>query len=175
MPDTSTVYYQAISEHYEGKFAKRTGLPYIKHIDDGLRVLDAIEASDNAKAAYCLHPIVQGDEDLAVFMDRLESGDELYVQFGPQVLVLAVEYRNCANRYLSMHHGKDTRVPRLSPLADVNDMLIADKVQNYHDFMARHHGTHPNSDTLYDYFHAWFDVLGVDDLDPLLAVCEPAD
>lgn len=171
--DTTSIYYQAIQARYAGCYAKRTGLPYMKHIDDGLRILDDIGATEAAKAAYCIHPIIQADEDLAVFMQRLRSGNSLYSQFDRDVIVLAVEYRNCANRYLSFHYGRDTRVPRLSPLPEVNHMLIADKVQNYHDFMARHYGTHERSEQLYAYFHAWFDALDVN-LEDLLPLCSAA-
>lgn len=166
-------YYQAIQERYDGCYAKRTGLPYIKHIDDGLRILDHIGATEAAKAAYCIHPITQADEDLAVFMERLRDGDSLYSQFDADVITLAIEYRNCANRYLSFHYGRDTRTPRLSPLPEVNDMLIADKVQNYHDFMTHHYGTHEHSDQLYAYFHAWFEALNVN-VEELLSLCSAA-
>lgn len=171
--ETTSVYYQAIKDHYAGCYAERTGLPYIKHIDDGLRILDHIGTTEAAKAAYCIHPIIQGDGDLAAFMRRLRAGDTLYSQFDADVIALAVEYRNCANRYLSFHYGRDTRVPRLSPLQEVNDMLIADKVQNYHDFMAQHYGTHKDSDQLYACFHAWFDVLDIN-VEDLLPLCDTA-
>ena len=173
MHTASSIYYQVIKDHYAGCYAKRTGLPYIKHIDDGLRILDHIDATEAAKAAYCLHPLTQADEDLTTFLTRLRAGDNPYNQFDAGVIVLAIEYRNCANRYLSFHHGRDTRVPRLSPLQEVNDMLIADKVQNYHDFMAQHYGKHERSDQLYAYFHAWFDALDIN-VEDLLPLCDTA-
>lgn len=147
--------FAAIERHYEGKQAERTGVPYIQHIIEGLYVLDEIDASINARLAYCLHPLTQADEDLAVFAPAVASG--------PEILVNAIEYRNCANRYLSFHYGRDTRRARLSPLADVNDMLIADKVQNRKDFETFHKGSHKDSDRLDAYFKEWLDVLGVDE------------
>jgi len=53
--------YELISVLYEGKFAERSQVPYINHIDEGLVILNAINASDYAKAAYCLHPVVQSE------------------------------------------------------------------------------------------------------------------
>ena len=157
-----TIYYDAIAEAYKGKHAKRTGLPYIKHINDGLKILERIGATQEAMYAYCLHPITQADEDFAAFMQRYGTTGDAYQAFDPYVIALAVEYRNCANRYLSMHQGKETRTARLSPVPEVNDMLIADKVQNYHDFAIHHAKTHPNAATLETYFRDWFAALDVD-------------
>jgi hypothetical protein len=54
-----------------------------------------------------------------------------------RVLLLATEYRNIANAHLSYHPpGESTFV--LSPLSEVNIMLIADKIQNRKDFELYH-------------------------------------
>lgn len=86
-----------------------------------------------------------------------------------------MEYRSQANAWLSdkvikvplMGIGPTTHcvpngVPTPGPLADVRDMLIADKIQNYKDFIIYHRGTHPRSDELDTYFEAWLRVLRVD-------------
>lgn len=145
--------YAAIQDAYEGKFAQRSGVPYIQHIDEGLWVLDQIGASQNARLAYCLHPLCQGDSDLGTFDSTLASS--------PQVLMAAIEYRNTANAYLSHHWAEPNRVAKTSPLSDVNEMLLADKVQNFKDFEVHHLGTHPNSDALNAYFREWLKTLGV--------------
>jgi hypothetical protein len=38
---------------------------------------------------------------------------------------------------------------------------IADKIQNYKDFMLYHYGKHKRSNELYTYFHNWFKLLDV--------------
>ena len=45
---------------------------------------------------------------------------------------------------------------------EVRLMLIADKVQNYKDFMLHHFMTHKRSNQLYMYFHNWFTLLDID-------------
>jgi hypothetical protein len=60
-------------------------------------------------------------------------------QVDKRVLLLAVEYRNIANEYLS--HKPSTNDVHLSPIKDVNTMLIADKIQNRKDFEIYHKGT----------------------------------
>lgn len=145
--------YAAIAAHYEGQTAARSGVTYLQHIDEGLWVLDQIGASPVARLAYCLHPLCQGDDDLAAFDPSLAST--------PEVLVAAIEYRNVANRHLSNHHGVESRGPRLSPLLDVNEMLIADKVQNRKDFEDHHAQTHPKTERLAAYFADWLAALGV--------------
>src|SRR4029078_12238753 len=56
--------YQAIQKMYGDGKAQRSNVPFINHIDEGLYILNQIGASDTAKRAYCLHPIVQDDKGL---------------------------------------------------------------------------------------------------------------
>jgi len=102
--------YVAIEDHYGDTRARRSGAPYMQHIDEGLRLL--------------------------------------------------------ANAFLSpneSHPGYDDpgRIVR-SPLPEVNTMLVADKLQNYKDFLRYHRAGHPRADRLERYFQAWLTALGVD-------------
>lgn len=166
----TTVEYQAIAEHYEGLYAARSGVAWIEHINQGLAVLLDLDAPVEALLAYCLHPLCQADADLAQFDPNAASGSAT-------VVMLAMEYRNVANRYLSEHHKDPERFPRLSPLATVNLMLVADKVQNRKDFEVHHAQTHPDRDRLADYFTTWLDALGVDEAEyqRLAAVCRSVE
>ncbi len=150
--------YKMISQHYGDKTAKRSGVRLMNHIDEGLIILEAIDASDDAMRAYCMHPIFQSDADLAENFEEYEGS----IFLDATVMILTMEYRSVANAYLSTRKIESIDEIRLSPLKDVNDMLIADKIQNYKDFMKYHHGTHPRSEELYEYFHNWFKRLGVD-------------
>jgi hypothetical protein len=163
-----TLEYRAIATHYGTRVARRSGVPLMHHIDEGLAILHAIGASALAQRAFCLHPLVQADADLAASAPRLrELSDDAYV------LALAFEYRNIANAALSTRVLASAADIALSPLADVNAMLVADKVQNRKDFIAHHRGTHPHSAELDRYFALWLERLGVTEAryTELVAVC----
>ena len=145
--------YKFISRHYGDRVAKRSQVPLINHIDEGLVVLKAIGAVETTKKAFCLHPLFQSDEDL-------QENYYLASFVEPHVLLLTMEYRNIANAYLSDKIDTDQPL-KLSPLLEVNEMLIADKVQNYKDFLTYHYGTHARSSELDRYFNKWLDSLSV--------------
>lgn len=166
-----TVEYKLISQHYGDRVAKRSQVPLINHINEGLVVLDAIGATEEAKRAFCLHPLFQADEDLK---ENFYMASFVF----PHVLLLTMEYRNIANAFLSDKMDDDmlqetidaygldslrSDLIKLSPLKEVNDMLIADKVQNYKDFVTYHQKTHERTSELDDYFNIWLNTLGVSD------------
>ena len=175
--------YHQIRQFYGDRKAQRSGVPLINHIDEGLVILKRIGATDDAERAFCLHPLFQNDEDLAREHWRVEAFAEVQSK---RSLFLCMEYRNIANQFLSgkvdmrLHHsGLDTEEGRrdvtnydiltmpddipLSPLKEVNDMLIADKVQNRKDFIRYHLATHANAARLDVYFQLWMMRLGIDD------------
>ena len=141
--------FDLIREFYGDKRAERSQVPLINHIIEGVDILDFIEAELVVKAAFCIHPLVQGDAELA------DNFDYLRKVVAADVLGLAMEYRSVANEYLSKRVISDISEIRLSPLPEVNQMLIADKVQNYKDFLIYHHGTHPRNTELVTYFNNW--------------------
>ncbi len=128
----------------------------IAHIDEGLAILERLGASSLAMRAFCLHPLVQGDAELATHGDQLAA-----LSTDVTVVALAFEYRNIANATLSTRSIATAADIPLSPLAEVNAMLVADKVQNRKDFIACHRGTHPRSDALDRYFALWLERLGI--------------
>lgn len=169
---TVTTEYALIKNFYGERTAKRSGVPLINHINEGMVIMDRRGASDAAKRAFCLHPLFQNDADLK------EHGSVIPVSFGqvlhPRSILLTMEYRNIANQFLSgaMYEGPDDmgrhvitpgHPVALSPLEEVNEMLVADKVQNRKDFIRYHKGKHEKSDRLDAYFLVWMDRLGITD------------
>lgn len=151
--------YQAIAEFYRGKYAKRSGVPYMNHIDEGLVILRALDARYDASAAFCIHPIVQRDSD---FLALLDDGGILQ-KYGVylEAVLLAMEYRSIANSYLPKHVDDHAHVVPLSCSEEVNRMLIADKVQNFKDFERYHEKTHPQAGRLRWYFQSWLGALRI--------------
>lgn len=147
--------YKLIKSIYGERKARRSQVPLINHIDEGIEILKSIGATPLAVRAYCLHPIFQ--DDLELKKNRQLAHDQ-----DPYVLMLAMEYRQIANAYLSFREIDGLDDIKLSPLPEVNEMLVADKVQNFKDFMRYHHKTHPRSDKLYGYFNNWFKKLNID-------------
>lgn len=166
-----TVEYKAIQEYYGERTAERSGVPLMQHIDEGLLILELIGSTKDAMRAFCLHPLFQSDEDLAKTLED----NKLYV-FSTRCVTLAMEYRARANDWLSekvdrqavmTFNGKlsselvQIGKPAAGPLLEVKQMLIADKVQNYKDFL-KHHSEHPRADELNHYFFEWFKALDID-------------
>lgn len=147
--------YLAIAAYYGDRVADRSRARLMDHIDQGLVILDAIDAPLDAKLAYCLHPLFQMDDAL------LKEGMEFISNHGwSRSTLLAMEYRGIANAYLSQHSMPPKGI-KLSPFTEVNQLLIADKVQNRKDFERYHLGTHPKSDRLVEYFNEWLHALGI--------------
>jgi hypothetical protein len=142
-------HYRAIRQFYGAEAARRSKVPLMAHIDEGLAILDALGASKEAHEAFCLHPLLQADPVVAP------------CEPDPKPLMLAMEYRRVANAYLSHHFRGDADVIALSSEPEVNDMLVADKVQNRKDFEIHHLSTHANADVLARYFKNWLRQLGI--------------
>lgn len=149
--------YQKISEFYRGNVTRRSGVEFMNHIDEGLYILEVIGASDTAKKAYCIHPIFQPDETFKHNFNWNVMG----TLRSPLVMAATIEYRSVANEYLSTRKIESIEEIRLSPLEDVNDMLIADKIQNRKDFELYHLGKHDRSNELDEYFKNWFKRLQI--------------
>lgn len=144
--------YSVIRAFYGTITAKRSGIPLINHIDEGLDILDLLGASELVKKAFCIHPIVQNDEQVDVCWSEAHP--------------LALEYTLYANKYLCRPENDwIDDVEKLYKFLgggisfDCKLMLLADKLQNRKDFMLSHYGTHPRSEQLKKYFDLWIHFL----------------
>lgn len=149
--------YELIKEYYGSKVAKRSGLPLINHIDEGIRILERLEAPTTAIQAFCLHPIIQdASSPLNKAMEIEELADSC-------ALVLALEYSITANQYLPKHCESTQDLLPYIPNLEVKQMLIADKIQNFKDFYrtfsTRQHEC--NYQKLKMYFSNWLLYLEV--------------
>jgi hypothetical protein len=155
---TGTREYRAVSSFYGERLTRRTLVPLMNHIDEGIALLATMDARDIAMRAFCLHPLVQDDAGLVNAYARLtELTDSV------QVIALAMEYRRVANACTHRRVVETAEEIELSPLVDVNMMLAADKIQNRKDFVLLHRGTHPRTTELDRYFQLWLQRLRVSD------------
>lgn len=143
--------YNTILNFYRDGRTTRSGVLLMNHIDEGIAILRGLKASDNTIAAYCLHPIVQNDEDVDVTWSAAYP--------------LACEYRDKANSYLCR-----TETDHIVDAAGVRalvgvmsrecaQLLLADKIQNQKDFLIYHAATHTRRRELKRYFELWLDYL----------------
>ena len=56
---------------------------------------------------------------------------------------------------------KSTNFKAQFSCTDVRHLLVADKIQNYKDFMKYHFGKHERTKELFQYFNNWFDFLDI--------------
>lgn len=142
--------YIKIRDYYGDQRTKRSNVKLINHIDEGIEILNSIGASQETIDAYCLHPLLQSDED---FNKNLSLD---YSEISSKALILAVEYRRVANSYLStMNMNNFVGFTN----KEIRDMLYADKLQNEKDFKLYHESTHKRSKELRVYFDNWINIL----------------
>ncbi len=78
-----------------------------------------------------------------------------------------MEYRRVANSYLSTKTVRKPTDIELSPIESVNQMLVADKVQNRKDFVAKLYKSENRdsydraSERYIEYFDSWLAALNV--------------
>jgi hypothetical protein len=148
-------YLDYISCYYGSRRAERSKVLYINHITEGLKIAKDLYYCQAVRDAFCIHPMFQSDECLA----EISTTSIPYV-IDPYVMMLVMEYRRTANDYLSVH-SKTIDEICLSPIKEVNQMLVMDKVQNKKDFELYHKDTHARSAELSVYFDNWLAKLGV--------------
>lgn len=152
-------YYRLIQKHYSDKYARRSDVPLINHIDEGLIIMEFCNASSDAMAAYCLHPLFQNETDLSYSISK-----NIFKNFDPYILLLVMEYRHTANSFLCRPNTDQYTLADLPEIInnDMKSMLIADKIQNRKD-CDLYHQNHERYHELSNYFRLWLKHLGVDE------------
>lgn len=145
--------YIAIKDFYGDRIAKRSQVPLMNHINEGIDLLQKWGRSIDEQKAFAIHPIVQNGENVDVSWST--------------VLPLAEEYRDKANSYLCRPETDYITTPeQLSEIIgnisiECCWLLLADKVQNQKDFRIYHWFTHNRNKNLEKYFNIWIWFLYV--------------
>lgn len=152
--------YAMIVRHYSGKTARRSGVPLINHVNEGLQLLSKLGAWPTAMRAFCLHPLIQNDHEFERNWKAICRSS-----VSPRAIVLAMEYRHTANAYLCTVHTDGWSLADIKRevgliIPPVRLMLIADKLQNQKDFLKYHQHTHARAKELKAYFENWLKFLG---------------
>jgi len=145
----NTPEYVAVGEFYGDRCSARSRVPLMNHIDEGLEILRQMNVDEHVLAAWCLHPLVQGNSPIDV---NWSTG-----------YVLAREYRLFANFYLCRpetdHFTEDTVEMILEAVStDCVNMLLVDKQQNQKDFRL-YNSEHPRAKELEKYFNNWINGI----------------
>lgn len=146
--------YQTVKDFYGLQVQKRSQVPLINHIDEGIKILNYLNASSDTIGAFCLHPLIQNTPNFKKFLAKVKCW------YSPNAMMLAVEYRNIANQYLPTDYANEKWVAPISDIPEINQMLIADKVQNRKDF-ERHRKLYSNHQILDGYFKVWLSSLKI--------------
>lgn len=153
--------YTIIEGVYGDQKAKRSGLYLMNHVDEGLDIMLRRKAMKVAQQAFTAHPLLQDDEH---FINKDLSANLIVKHCSKEVILLCMEYRKVANAYLckpKTDHWTLKDIAFACPIVseDIREMLIADKVQNYKDFLQYHALTHPRRNQLFSYFNNWITYL----------------
>ena len=145
--------YSLIVNHYKNKKTERSKVPLINHINEGLDILQILNADLVTQQAFCLHPLVQND----ICFD--------YSCLEKEIIFLAKEYKIKANSYLcTPKNDWVTHIFEVKQLVgNISDnclkMFLAYKIQNQKDFYIYHYLSHPRSEQLSNYFKLWLAYL----------------
>jgi hypothetical protein len=138
-----------IQSCFKDRVSKRSREPYMRHITEGLQILDLLGADEFTRVLFCLHPLYQMEKEWE------EQKSALARIFPMSVHAAGFDYHCTANSCLP----RTGRQPVLSRWHEVNVALVADKAQNYAAFLRTIAGTHPDADELHRYFRAWISKL----------------
>lgn len=156
--------YMLISAYYGDKCAKRSGVPLMNHIREGIKLLIAWDRPEVEQRAFALHPIFQAGGSMG--FRTIAPSDQRPI--ADEVIDLAKEYGKIANTYLCQPEKDAFTIEGdwwalKKYLGNMSTscawMLLADKVQNQKDFRIHHWFTHERARYLEAYFNHWIGML----------------
>ena len=133
--------------------SRRTDVPYFDHVAEGVKILAMYSAPLIVQQAFVIHPLLQHDDALIENLPHVKY-------FDPLALVLCMEYRRVANLG-TRKNIRDTWEITLSPIAEVNLMLVADKIQNRKLYETKLPKDDPDYEEIGRYFLEWMKALGI--------------
>lgn len=162
-------YYSVIDNFYKGMSTSK-GVPYINHINEGIVHLENMKVDDTVINAFILHPFVQCVNLKGTYKDCLLTEKELekhinIFEIEPEIAFELLLYRKYANSYLCREATDNydindafEDVKGLAKYRNTVKMLIADKLQNFKDFLL-YRQDHPRKEFLNRYFTIWLNIL----------------
>jgi len=163
-------YYNLIYEYFKDKRTSKS-VSYMKHIDEGIKILENINAGKLTIEAYILHPFIQcfnlkgANGKIIMTQEEMEKYFNIY-EIEPEIIAKLFLYRKFANSYLCSSETDYISYKQVKFLLiglhnyqDIVKMLIADKIQNYKDFLKYRKNDHKRSKELDYYFNIWLKVL----------------
>lgn len=162
-------YYSVIDSFYKGMSTSK-GVPYINHINEGIVHLENMKVDDDVINAFILHPFVQCVNLKGTYKDCLLTEKELekhinIFKIEPEIAFELLLYRKYANSYLCREatdnfsiHDAYGYLKNLNNYQTTVKMLIADKLQNFKDFLL-YRQDHPRKEFLNRYFTIWLNIL----------------
>ena len=162
-------YYNVIDNFYKDMSTSK-GVPYINHINEGVIHLENMKVSNNVVNAFILHPFVQCVNLKGTYKDCLLTEKELekhinIFEIEPEIAFDLLLYRKYANSYLCRESTDNysineafNNIKGIVKYPNTIKMLIADKLQNFKDFL-QYRQDHPRKVYLNNYFTHWLNIL----------------
>lgn len=157
--------YLIIKAFYGDRTARRSGVPLMNHIEEGISILRAFNAPDHVVGAFCLHPILQNKVDVSDMPKHSARLAETYSLFANHILPKHVTLGGPEDAPFINSYEKFAdsmfRLQSQEGVMSVNCalMLYADKIQNQKDFYRYHYHSHPKREVLEFYFRCWIQFL----------------
>jgi hypothetical protein len=143
-----------IETHYGQWRAKRSKVLLINHIHEGVSILQALGASEDVQAAFCIHPLVQNS------VSTKYPKDFTHIVHMAEMYTIYANTSLCTSEFDKITANLESKLDKLPVMpTEIAYMLYADKIQNYKDFKLYHYGTHENFNRLNRYFRLWINYL----------------